>query len=426
MANGGADTADLGENEYDNISNWSISKLISSLKSAFRPTVFSKAEAVLVAREDKSKREIEALKQEKDLFFYKSEEERLEKMSFESELKKCKKECEEMRNAVSKLREENMVLRKREKSAEERCKKLLEEVKRIGEKDKEMIDLRSRNCELECEKAKAENEMEILRKRFEELDKRVSSLESDLRFLSNQEDLKDNEIGGESRSLKNVGVKFDVKVEEVSFGPSCDSPVKANGNPQNAGSERPPSQSIIQIVDSDDECAPVETLSEKGMALLCPADNSHADRIGVQNGSPTLKRKRTSCIIVRENENGDNDDNSLTGSVKMKKCEEPVCKPDDCPLNPCSKATITSDSNEVDKGFSTPREDFMVSRQCEQQMESEQKSQNLMNGFPLDGLGFMEESSCSSDSDSDDDNDGVHIFFNNSQLAPEARRENRN
>ncbi|XP_022738748.1 uncharacterized protein LOC111291337 [Durio zibethinus] len=428
MANEGSDSPDLVENEDGNIRNWSISRLISFLKSTFRPKDFAKVEAVLVARQDKSKQEIETLKQEKDLFFEKFEEERLEKMSLQDELRKCKKECEEMRSTMSKLREENMVLREREKLAEERCKNLLEEVKRIGEKDKVMIDLRSRNCELECARAKAEGEMEILRKRFEELDKRVLNLETDLPLLRDQEDSKSNGSGGPNGNLENGSVKFDetVKVEEVSVGPSSDSPVRANGHSRNAGNGRPPSQNIVEIVDidSDDDSAPVEILSEKRMTH--PAENSHLVQICVQNETPTLKRKRTSSIDVGESEIGDNDDNTLAGKLKMEKLQEAVCRPDDCPLNHCSTTTISSYSNEVNRGFATPGEGFMFSRQCEQQMESEQQSQNLMTGFPLDGLGFSEEIPVSSDSESGDDSDGVDISLDHSQLAPEAQRENIN
>lgn len=416
MANGGTDSADLVESEDGNISNWSVSKLIYSLKSTFRPKDFAKVEAVLLAREDKSKSEIGTLKQLKDSFFYKYEEERLDKMSLEDELRKCKKECEEMRNTVSKLREENMVLREREKLAEERCENLLEEVKRIGVEGKIMIDLRSRNCELECARAKAEGELDLLRKRFEELDERVLNLEGDLPLLRDQEDLKSNDIGGESGNSEDVKAKPDetAKVEEISIAPNCDSPLEVNEHSRNTGSWRPPSQNIVEIVDidSDDDSAPVEILSSK--RTTHPADNSNSDQICVENEIPTLKRKRTSSIDICESKIGDN----------MKKLQGPFCKPDDCPLNHCS--TTSSYSNDVNRGFASPREDFMVSRPSELQSESELKFQNLASGFPLDGLGFIEESSCSSDSDSDDDNDGVHVFFNHSQLAPESLRDSRN
>lgn len=172
------------------------------------------------------------------------------------------------------------------------------------------------------------------------------------------------------------------------------------------GNGRPPSQNIVEIVDidSDEDSAPGESLGE-------------------ENGTADLKRKRTSSMDAGEHVN---DDNTLNDKLKMKKFEEPVCRPDDCPINHCSMTTISSDSFEVHRDLATPKKDFMVSRPHEQKLESEQKSQNIMNGFPLDGLGFPEESSCSSDSDSEDDNDGVDIIFNHSQLAPESQREKRN
>ncbi|XVE64727.1 hypothetical protein DITRI_Ditri07aG0124700 [Diplodiscus trichospermus] len=425
MANGGTDSADMGEKEDGNISNWSVSRLISSLRYAFRPKDFAKVESVLVAREEKSKLEVETLKQQKDSFFYKSEEERLEKMSLADELEKCKKDCEEMGDALSKLRGENMVLREREKSAEEMCNKLLEELKIKGEKEKGMIDLKSRNFELESAKATAEAEVGILRKRNEELNQRLLLLEIDIPSLRNQEDSKSksNEIEDENGNSQNGRAKPDetVKVVEVSDGPSCVSPFKANRHSGNAGSGRPPSN-IVEIIDTDseDDCAPVEILSEEGMTHA--AENSHSDQLCVENGTLTFKRKRTSSIDVGESENGDKDD-TTNGKLKMKKLQEQGCRPDDCPLNHCSTTIISSDRNEVDRGFFTPREDFMVSRKREQQAELERKSQNLMSVFPLDGLGFLEESSRSSDSDSDDDNNGVHIIFNHSQLAPESQSQ---
>ncbi|XVF10458.1 hypothetical protein REPUB_Repub07fG0184700 [Reevesia pubescens] len=425
MANFGIDSTGLGEKEDGNINNWSISKLIYSLKSTFCAKDFAKVEAILVARAEKSKTEIQTLKQEKDSFLYKFEEEKMEKMSLEEELKKYKEECEEMKVAVLKLRDENMVLREMRMSAEETCNKLLEKVRRMGEKEHDMIDLRSRNCELECAKAKSEVEIKILKKRFEEFDKRVLNLESDLPLLKDQQDSRSNGIGEENGNSENWTVKLDdtVNVEEVSVGPSCDSPVRANGHSQNAGSGRPPSQNIVEIVDidsdDDDDCAPVEILSEKRMTH--PAEKSHQDQVFVENGNATPKRKRALSVDVGESENGDDD--TLNEKLKMKKLQEPVCRPDNRPLNPCSTTTISSDHNEVKSGCATPN-DFMVSRQREQS-QSEQKCQNLMNGFPLDGLDFPEESSVSSDSDSDDDDDSVHNLLIHSPLAPEFWRENR-
>ncbi|MBA0552206.1 hypothetical protein Golob_023038, partial [Gossypium lobatum] len=189
-------STDLGDNEIGNINSWSIPKMISLVKSTFRSNDFAMVERELLAREQKSKLEIDSVKQAKDSFSYKFEEERLEKMGFADDLRKCKKELEDMRGEVSKLREENMVLRERGKSAEERCNRLSEEVKGMYEKQHEIINLRSKNCELENEKAKAESELEILRKRFEELDKRVLCLETGFNTLQDEDDSKNNNRKG--------------------------------------------------------------------------------------------------------------------------------------------------------------------------------------------------------------------------------------
>ncbi|KAB2037734.1 hypothetical protein ERO13_D03G081600v2 [Gossypium hirsutum] len=384
-------STDLGDNEIGNISTWSIPKMISLVKSTFRSNDFAMVERELLAREQKSKLEIESLKQAKDSFSYKFEEERLEKMGFADDLRKCKKEWEDMRGEVSKLREENMVLRERGKSAEERCNRLSEEVKGMYEKQHEIINLRSKNCELENEKAKAESELEILRKRFEELDKRVLCLETGFNTLQDEDDSKsNNRNGGEIGVSENGGLK----------------PIEANGYSPNAGSGRPPSQNVVEIVDidSDDDCAPVQNPS-------------------VETVTPTLKRKQTSTTDVGDGENGDND--ALSEKLKMRKRQEPVCRPNDCPLNHCSTTTIVSDFNEVNRGSATPREDVTDSVQPEHRTESEHKSGDLINGFPLAGLCFSEESSVSSDTDSDDDSDGF-ISINHSQLAPEVQKENKN
>ncbi|KAK8305951.1 hypothetical protein V6Z12_D03G096600 [Gossypium hirsutum] len=349
-------STDLGDNEIGNISTWSIPKMISLVKSTFRSNDFAMVERELLAREQKSKLEIESLKQAKDSFSYKFEEERLEKMGFADDLRKCKKEWEDMRGEVSKLREENMVLRERGKSAEERCNRLSEEVKGMYEKQHEIINLRSKNCELENEKAKAESELEILRKRFEELDKRVLCLETGFNTLQDEDDSKsNNRNGGEIGVSENGGLK----------------PIEANGYSPNAGSGRPPSQNVVEIVDidSDDDCAPVQNPS-------------------VETVTPTLKRKQTSTTDVGDGENGDND--ALSEKLKMRKRQEPVCRPNDCPLNHCSTTTIVSDFNEVNRGSATPREDVTDSVQPEHRTD---------DGF---------------------------ISINHSQLAPEVQKENKN
>ncbi|MBA0871732.1 hypothetical protein Goshw_029469 [Gossypium schwendimanii] len=129
-------------------------------------------------------------------------------MDFVYDMRKCKKELEDTRGEVSKLREENMVLRRRGKSAEERCNRLSEEVNSMHEKEHEIINLRSKNRELENEKVKVEPELEILRKRFEKLDKRVLCLEIGFNTLQDKDDSKNNnKILGEIRVFENERLK---------------------------------------------------------------------------------------------------------------------------------------------------------------------------------------------------------------------------
>ncbi|OMO79708.1 hypothetical protein CCACVL1_13494 [Corchorus capsularis] len=425
MAKESVDSANLGGDGDGDKSNWSTSNLIFSLKSTFQADEYAEVEKIIVSREGKLKMEIKELKQNRGTILENYEAETLEKMRLQDELKKCQTERQEMCKKVSNLRDENMGLETSLKNAEERNEKLLAQVKELckkvnelGDKEIENNNLRVRNHEVELEKAKLESELTALRKKFGELDKRVLSLENELPLLKNSDDV----IRVENGNSATVGVKSEdvAKVEDVSFGNSA---IKTNGNSQNAESVRLTPQNVIEIGDSDDESAPVDNSSEKGTTLLHPADKACSDQIGPENGNPTtLKRKQTSSCGESEKE-----DDRGTRKSKMMKPEEPVCKPADGPLNHRSSRTTTSDSNEVNKGITTPKEDLMVSRQHERQMEPQPKAQNLLNGFPLDGLrGYVEESSCSSDSDSDDDNDAMPIFFNHSQLPPEGQKENKN
>ncbi|MBA0606842.1 hypothetical protein Godav_019244 [Gossypium davidsonii] len=208
---------DLGDNEIGNISTWSIPKIIYLAKSIFRSNDFAMVERKLLARKQKSKLEIESLEQVKDSFSYKFEEEGLEKMGFANNLRKCKKELEDTRDEVLKLREE---VRGRGKFAEENYKRLFEEVESMYEKEHEIIDLISKNCKLENEKAKTESNLEILRKRFEELDKRVSCLETDFNTLQDEDDSKNNGI------VEEIGVSENGRLKSV----------EANGHDANKNS----------------------------------------------------------------------------------------------------------------------------------------------------------------------------------------------
>ncbi|KAK9004740.1 hypothetical protein V6N11_042197 [Hibiscus sabdariffa] len=410
-------STDLVNNKTGKMSDWSVSRMIHFLKSTFRPDDFAMVEAELLAREKSSRLEIENLTEEKLTFSGRFDEERLEKMGILEELRKCKKETEEMRSEASKLKVENFVLRGKEKSTEERCRRLSEEVKSMREKEHEIIDLKGRNCELECAKAKAESEMEILRVRFQELDKRVSNLESGLTMLGDEDEAKNQKgIGDSENGSFKPAEPETMNVEEASVDlPTCVSPLEANGHSPNAGKGGVPSRNVVEIVDldSDDDSAPEENPSEKRMTS--PTKDSHSAQNCVGNGTPSLKRKQTTSMDACESENGDNDDTTLSGKLKMRKFQESAGRPDDCPLNQWSTTKILSDNDGVNG--STPREDFKDLGQHEQRTDTEQNSRDLMTGgFPMEGLCLSdsEYSSVSSDSESDDDSDGVHISFNHS------------
>ncbi|MFQ6641727.1 hypothetical protein Gotur_015674 [Gossypium turneri] len=75
-------------------------------------------------------------------------------MGFLDDLKKYKKELEDTSGEVSKLWEENMVLRGRGKHAKERCNRFSEEVKNMYEKEHRTMDLRIRFASLKMRKPK--------------------------------------------------------------------------------------------------------------------------------------------------------------------------------------------------------------------------------------------------------------------------------
>ncbi|XP_039037180.1 uncharacterized protein LOC120174369 [Hibiscus syriacus] len=255
-----------GINGNGNMSDWSISTIVSFLQSSFIPNDFALVEAELLARQNRSNLEIKSLKQETRSSSNKFDEIRLEKMGLAEELKKCTTEVEEMRSELSRLRVENMALRRKEKSAEERCERLTEELKLMREKDHEIIDLKAKNRELECAKAKAESEMEIMRSRFQELDKRVYTIENGLTI-------------GADEDLENHS------------GPS-----------PNAGSGGLPSQNVVIVdLDSDDDSAPVGNPSER--RITSPTQNVNSAQICVENVTPALKRKHVSSIDACESEN---------------------------------------------------------------------------------------------------------------------------
>lgn len=100
----------MGE-EDGTLGSWSISVAMSSMRENLCKE-FGKFEDVLNTREDKLRREIEVLKQEKQSFKDMYDSERLDKEKVRKELKRYKRERNEFSDQVARLSKENMVLRR--------------------------------------------------------------------------------------------------------------------------------------------------------------------------------------------------------------------------------------------------------------------------------------------------------------------------
>ncbi|KAJ9128611.1 hypothetical protein P3X46_034701 [Hevea brasiliensis] len=161
-------------------SSSTVSELILSLKSAFQSAHFSEVESILSYRELKLKREIEEKAEEnKQLEKWNGllELEILDKERVENELKSCLRECIELRQLNSRLTQE--------------LNDLNERLQADAVNQQTIIELKRKNCELECAKLKAETEAEIYKRRFDELEPRVSFLEKDTVFLKSLEPSRD-------------------------------------------------------------------------------------------------------------------------------------------------------------------------------------------------------------------------------------------
>jgi chromosome segregation ATPase len=189
MGSGSTPVYALDSDDDDASTNRSISELISTLRIAYRSKDFDRVEAKLVARETRLKREIEDAKKENAL----------------------------LKDALD-------VAREKERRAEERYEKLLEEVKKGQQEEKSVLfELKRKNCELECALAKAESNAEFWKSGFGEFGTRISKLEEDYVMLVNDENV--NKVNA-----------VHVKMEDDAF--DCDgntSAIKGNTDLQNAG-----------------------------------------------------------------------------------------------------------------------------------------------------------------------------------------------
>lgn len=366
----------------------SISHLISTLRSAFLTSDFDHVEEKLIARETKLKREIIKLKSENEELEEKHQFDRLEKLNLEEE-----------RNA-----------------ANERYKKLLEEVMRgVGSDDKvTMLELRRKNDELESEKKKLEA---LLHSNFARWENNISRLEKDTEELMNERRMGSRKMRGRRG---NGGMIVDGKkgncsvtrfpvidlenVVELNENGSvaASAPVsplsdhlhsKGNSHLQNSGARKFSSGGAGFIVCSDDDCAPRENSGSSG----------------VQKKPKFLKRKCTSSLSSGDKENGDDNFEEMEQHSKLN------LEPFGSKVNHCSEAGVTSTTNDPSS------HDPVNLRQAEEEIEPEQKLLEFIRPLAEARVDCDSGSSSSSSSDSEDGNRRQFLYSYAMQKVKERK-----
>ncbi|XP_038687092.1 uncharacterized protein LOC119986555 [Tripterygium wilfordii] len=402
-------------------STWSVPELISFLRSSFRDAEYDAVESVLVSREGKLKAEIERkahdnnLCQEIQAFLLAREEKRktqirtimekeetmrkeyevelLKKTNLENELQKCRAEVLELGVRNSQISEEIKQCRDREDTLK---------------------------SEMESAKRRAETEVEMWKRRFRDLEMGISNLEKDtseLMELQNMENVVPENIvtdemilekeANENLEILTDGNRVDVKIEADTI--NCNDDLKSDSAVVvNSGSSRPPSNAIIEIIDSDDDWDAGGSLVSKDRAL----DSANSGQTGKGNGTRLLKRKQPSSPFLGENEGGrtvdhkeDVDDSILIGQHEIQKATELITGPVNSIVNNCSAIATASGSHNGEKVLSQE-----TKRQCGEKTRAD-AIRKFMNGLSLlslpegllDGLESSSSSSSSSSFDSEDD-----------------------
>ncbi|XP_059644049.1 uncharacterized protein LOC132285839 [Cornus florida] len=261
----------------------SAQNLISMLRSAFQPSDFDKVQQILVAREESLKRnindmskEIEIWKKQFELMEKKKDELESAKLETEDELKKYKRECDDLREQVIRSKEDQKVQSDRARRAEDKNANLLKDSKK-AEADKRMLvfQLNVKSTDLECSNAtkrRAEGEMEAWKKKFGQLERRLLQLEEDIATLMSGVPLSlQTQINEALESQQPVSDEIIVEKE------TCDV-----GKPQNqtgAGNSGPK-----QSVSNCHEEVQQEDIIEKG---TCD-DGKSQNETGVGNSSTNL------------------------------------------------------------------------------------------------------------------------------------------
>ncbi|KAF2297920.1 hypothetical protein GH714_005438 [Hevea brasiliensis] len=335
-------------------SSSTVSELILSLKSAFQSAHFSEVESILSYRELKLKREIEEKAEEnKQLEKWNGllELEILDKERVENELKSCLRECIELRQLNSRLTQE--------------LNDLNERLQADAVNQQTIIELKRKNCELECAKLKAETEAEIYKRRFDELEPRVSFLEKDTIELEENE----------NAHMKADGSLSCLIPEDADGSSSCPLLEDGDRDLKIIGSGRPVLGDIVEIVDSDDDSSPCEFLGTKEMAITAHGDQAQSGQAVAERETEVLKRKRASSVIEEGNcNNQDVDDNCSTEKPKMTKIQKIIHKHNSSPAMNCSAATLSFGTNNRAREFTPSKLALLLA--CEEKMGADNKYQN--------------------------------------------------
>lgn len=326
----------------DDLNGCSVHEFISSLRSSFRPPDFDRMEEYLMLREKNRKREKEDLEAktkkisdalsaelgkkriENELLEGRHAEEVSERLLLQGELNECKRQCERLKENVTRLSEDQRVMCDREKRGEERYGRLLEELKRNEEC---IAQLNCRNTELECEKRSGEAENEMWKKRFGELESRILALEEDTEMLKRAEPnfyerMKGDfrvrtagfpELRAEQEAGTIIKIKKEMDLESTSgnletmpidqivrnsvkkyhaspgAGSSCHTPPKGIRSLQGGGGGTPAFVGSINISDSDDE-----------MPKVMRSNSTDRDSKEVMSGKEELPQKMKQVMLLNQ------------------------------------------------------------------------------------------------------------------------------
>lgn len=440
----------------ENVNTRIIREKVSSLKSTFMSRHFTEVEEFLVSMVENLELEIKSLKKEKELIEERAQIQRLEKLKVEGELRKCTRECLQL---------------KKERDGFNETVRSISEVERI------MRELKEENRDLKGEKLKAETETDFYKRKFEDLEMMLLLLKKDviLKPISNvgvpgevvgakgvvDENVKRDE---NAVNLKTKMVATDCNdnvVIEAKGVPSCYTPrgivdlgarglrcdggsgeglgknglienekggegsgnlkakmgfvdshgnmvLGANGGSSSnllengdgivggaSGGGTPPLKEIIELVDSDDDTSSCAISSRNELAMEGCQYEADLDQGVVGNETKLLKRKRASSSTSKDSHGSSNEQ-------KATKRKGLIEGPDSLPVNHRLATTMFSESTEG-RNVSTPsRQGQTILTQLEEKITAECYSRNQRNELVLDGLlldSDSEDSSSSSDSE---------------------------